>query len=119
MPEVCLYVQVHQPYRLRRFRVFDIGGGGPYFDDEHNQRIVKRVAAKCYLPANRLLTRLIKESGGGFRIAMSTSGVLIEQLAATEPDLSAAEFRDRLGLACHPTTVWRALRRLDLTFKKK
>jgi transposase len=40
-------------------------------------------------------------------------------LAAAEPDLSAAEFRDRLGLGLHPTTVWRALRRLGLTFKKK
>ena len=86
MPEVCLYFQVHQPYRLRRFRVFDIGTGTPYFDDEHNQRIVARVAAKCYIPANRLLTRLIRQSGGAFRIAMSTSGMLIEQLMATQPD---------------------------------
>jgi transposase len=43
----------------------------------------------------------------------------LRRLAAAEPDLSAAEFRDRLGLRCHPTTVWRALRRLGLTFKKK
>ena len=48
----------------------------------------------------------------------TAQGDRLAQLAATEPDLSAAEFRDRLGLACHPTTVWRALRRLDLTFKK-
>jgi transposase len=41
------------------------------------------------------------------------------RLAAGEPDLSAREYRDRLGLACHPTTVWRALRRLGLTLKKK
>jgi transposase len=40
-------------------------------------------------------------------------------LARAEPDLSAAEYRDRLGLPCHPTTVWRALRRMGLTFKKK
>lgn len=86
MPEVCLYFQVHQPYRLHRFRVFDIGSGAPYFDDEHNRRILERVAAKCYLPANRLLTRLINDSGGMFRIAMSTSGVLLEQLAQMQPE---------------------------------
>jgi transposase len=40
-------------------------------------------------------------------------------LARAEPDLSAGEYRDRLGLACSVLTVWRALRRLGLTFKKK
>jgi alpha-amylase len=85
MPEICLYFQVHQPYRLHRFRVFDIGMGGPYFDDAHNRRIVERVASKCYIPANRLLTRLIAESQGTFRIAMSTSGVLLEQVSELEP----------------------------------
>jgi transposase len=43
----------------------------------------------------------------------------LAELAHAEPDLSASEYRDRLGLGCHPTTVWRALRRLGLTFKKK
>jgi transposase len=46
-------------------------------------------------------------------------GDRLAELARAEPDLSAAEYRDRLGLACHPTTVGRALRRLGLTFKKK
>jgi transposase len=40
-------------------------------------------------------------------------------LAKAEPDLSAAEYRDRLGTAACAVTVWRALRRLGLTFKKK
>ena len=43
----------------------------------------------------------------------------LAELARAEPDLSACEYRDHLGLGCHPTTVWRALRRLGLTFKKK
>lgn len=43
----------------------------------------------------------------------------LHQLADAQPDLSAREYRDQLGLGCHPTTVWRALRRLGLTFKKK
>jgi transposase len=43
----------------------------------------------------------------------------LAELVRAAPDLSAQEYRDRLGLACHPTTVWRALRRLGLTFKKK
>ena len=87
MPAVCLYFQVHQPFRLHRFRVFDIGANVPYFDDAHNRQILERVAAKCYVPANRLLTRLIEESGGAFRIAMSTSGTLLEQVATASPEV--------------------------------
>jgi len=86
MPQICLYFQVHQPYRLTRYRVFDIGTHAAYFDDAHNQRIAERVSAKCYIPANRLLTELISRSDGAFKVAMSTSGVLLEQLASMVPD---------------------------------
>ena len=43
----------------------------------------------------------------------------LRDLAHAEPDLSAAEYRDRLGFACSVLTVWRTLRRMGLTFKKK
>ena len=43
----------------------------------------------------------------------------LRALARAEPGLSAAEYRDRLGVAASPLTVWRALRRLGLTFKKR
>lgn len=86
MPDICLYAQVHQPWRLRRFRVFDIGTGTPWFDDELNRRIIQRVARKCYIPANRLLTRLIRESRGDFRLALSITGTAIEQMEAWAPE---------------------------------
>jgi alpha-amylase len=86
MPEVCLYAQVHQPYRLARYRLFDIGSGRSRFDDEANVRIVRRVAAKCYVPTNRLLAELIRESEGRFKVALSLSGVLLEQLEASAPE---------------------------------
>jgi len=90
MPAICLYFQVHQPYRLRRFRVFDIGADVPYFDDTLNQEILARVAAKCYVPTNRLLARLIEESDGAFRVAMSTSGTLLEQVTSGAPEVLAS-----------------------------
>jgi alpha-amylase len=86
MPEVCFYFQVHQPYRLRRFRVFDIGEERDPFADEENRRILERVAEKCYRPANALLAELIRRSEGCFRLALSLSGVLLEQLAAHAPE---------------------------------
>lgn len=90
MPDVCIYCQVHQPYRLRPFRIFDIGTGAPYFDDSANRDILRRVADKCYLPTNRLLTKAIERSGGRFKIALSLSGVVLDQLEADAPDALAS-----------------------------
>ena len=87
MPDVCFYFQVHQPYRLRPFRVFDIGSGAGYFDAEANRTILRRVAEKCYLPANRLLHEAITRSDGRFRVALSLSGVVLDQLEADAPDV--------------------------------
>src|SRR5262245_12441047 len=41
------------------------------------------------------------------------------RLVARKPDATLAQFRDRLGVDASLTTIWRALRRLEVTFKKK
>lgn len=87
MPDLCLYFQVHQPYRLRRYRVFDIGSGTGYFDEASNRDILRRVAEKCYLPATRMLQEAVERSAGRFRFALSLSGVLLDQLESDAPDV--------------------------------
>lgn len=87
MPSVCLYFQVHQPRRLRRFSFFDVGRIHRYEDEAENRRLLDRIARKCYLPANALLTELIGAYGGRFRLAFSLSGVLIDQLQRYRPDV--------------------------------
>ena len=87
MPSVCLYFQVHQPRRLRRYSFFDVGHLHDYEDEAENRRILERIALKCYLPANALLLELIEEYGGKFRVAFSLSGVLIDQLERYRPDV--------------------------------
>ena len=42
----------------------------------------------------------------------------IREVVRDNPGLAAEEYRDRLGLRVAVVTVWRALRRLGLTFKK-
>ena len=64
--------------RLRHYTVFD--NDERYFDEGRNAAICKKVANKCYLPANRMLLRLIQQHEGRFRIAYSLTGVLLEQL---------------------------------------
>jgi alpha-amylase len=93
MTDVCMYMQVHQPYRLRRYRVFDIGTGAPYWDDATNHGVLRRVADRCYVPTNTILAEQIRRSDGAFRVAMSCSGVLLEQLETGAPDVIDS-FRD-------------------------
>jgi alpha-amylase len=87
MPSVCLYFQVHQPCRLRRYSFFDVGQVHDYEDDAENRRILDRVAEKCYLPAGALLLQLIEEYGGAFRVAFSLSGVALDQIEQRRPDV--------------------------------
>lgn len=85
MASVVFVFQVHQPYRLRRYSVFD---SDPfYFDDSANGQICQRVAEKCYRPMTRLLLEQVRAHGGRFRVAFSITGTAMEQLAEYAPDV--------------------------------
>ena len=85
MASVCFYFQVHQPLRLRHYTVFD--DHEHYFDDYKNASICRKVANKCYLPANRLILDLIRRFEGRFRVSYSLTGVLLEQLHRYSPEV--------------------------------
>ena len=78
MVSVCFYFQVHQPFRMSRYQVFDIGTGKNYFDEDRNKAVMYKVAEKCYLPANRVLLGLLNNNPR-FKISFSFSGVFLEQ----------------------------------------
>ncbi len=52
-----------------------------------NREILNKVAEKCYLPANRMFQRLVEENDGRFRMALSISGMVIEQMERYRPDV--------------------------------
>lgn len=87
MADVCLYFQVHQPNRLIPYDFFRIGEHAFYEDDGLNGEVLSKVAEKCYLPANAMFRRLIGESKGRFRMALSISGTVIEQMEHHRPDV--------------------------------
>ena len=87
MVSVCFYFQVHQPARLRKYSVFEIGHHNNYFDDSKNQFIIKKVTNKCYIPANNLILDLINKSDGKFKVAYSLSGLVLEQLEKHSPEV--------------------------------
>lgn len=94
MLSVCPYFHVHQPYRIKRYRVFDIGNDNEYFNDTsesdlNNRRIIEKVAEKSYRPMNALLAELL-EKHPEFRFALSFSGTVLDQLEAYAPDVLAS-----------------------------
>ncbi len=88
MTAICLYFQVHQPYRLRHFSFLEPPTlPQDYTDEALNERIVRRVGQRCYLPNNQLLLRLVKQYGERFRIAFSISGTAMEQFEQYAPEV--------------------------------
>ncbi len=85
MRSICFFFQVHQPYRLRTYRFFDIGDNHNYYDEYLNRSIINRVAERCYIPMNNLLITLIKEFGQNFKVCLSISGSAIDQMQQYAP----------------------------------
>ena len=85
MASIVMYFQVHQPFRLRRYTVFD---DDPfYFDNAENEKILRKVADKCYRPTTQLLLDLVERHEGRFRFSYSITGVALEQMEQWAPDV--------------------------------
>src|SRR5690606_40366523 len=81
MKSICFYFQIHQPFRLKRYRFFNIGNDHYYFDDYSNEDIMQQIAARSYIPANRMLLDLVKQNLGRFKVSFSISGLPPAQIA--------------------------------------
>ncbi|MFN2395128.1 MAG: glycoside hydrolase family 57 protein, partial [Bacteroidales bacterium] len=87
MRSICFYFQIHQPFRLRTYRFFDIGNSHNYFDEYANRFIMQQLAERSYLPANEILLKLIKKFGKKFRVSFSISGIALEQMEMFTPEV--------------------------------
>jgi len=72
---------------MRNYHVFEVGKHKPYFDEEKNKEVAKKVARKCYLPANKLMLDLIRRANGRFKVSYSISGVALEQFEKYAPEV--------------------------------
>ncbi len=93
MRTICLYFQIHQPFRFRRYRFFDIGNEHYYYDDYLNESIMQKVANHCYLPANKVMLDLIRKHEGKFKVSFSISGMALDQFELYAPEVIGS-FRD-------------------------
>ncbi len=89
---ICLYLHVHQPYRVKPYSIFDASNDHIYFNDEspnadtNNRFIVDKVSEKSYLPTNATLLDLLNKHPQ-FKLSMSISGVLLDQLEHWRADV--------------------------------
>lgn len=87
MPQICLYLHLHQPYRLRSYQIDEIGNNTAYFDsaaEDANREVFSKVAHKSYLPMLNLLKQLLS-AVPEFNFSLSITGVFLEQAQRYEP----------------------------------
>ena len=84
--KIVLYLHLHQPWRLARFRYLDLGSGRSYFDDARNLDLFRGIAERSYRPTlDALLDAL--EHHSEFRVSLSLTGTFIEQADRAAPDV--------------------------------
>ena len=87
MKNICFYFQIHLPFRLKRFRFYEIGKDHYYYDDFQTSERLRNIVDQSYLTANRTIAEMIRNSNGKFRCAYSISGVALEQLEQYAPEV--------------------------------
>jgi len=99
MLNIVFYFQVHQPYRVKHYSIFDLAGQTDFFDHNLNKAVIRKVADKCYLPTNKLLLELIDRYEGRFKVAFSITGVALEQFRDYYPEVLES-FKDLARTGC-------------------
>ncbi|HRZ98340.1 MAG TPA: glycoside hydrolase family 57 protein [Paludibacter sp.] len=87
MRNLCFYFQIHLPFRLKRYRFFEIGQDHYYYDDLQIEDRIRNVVEQSYLTANRTIGDMIRSSSGKFKCAFSISGPALEQLEQYAPEV--------------------------------
>lgn len=87
MRNICFYFQIHLPFRLKKYRFFEIGKDHYYYDDFQTEDRVRYVVEQSYLTANRTIAEMIRSSNGKFRCAFALSGPAIEQFEQYAPEV--------------------------------
>jgi len=89
---IVLYLHVHQPFRVRKYSIFDTATNHDYFDepsfdtDRNNERVFRKVADKSYKPMNAVLLKML-ETHSEFKVSLSITGTFIEQAEKWGPDV--------------------------------
>lgn len=98
--KICFYLQLHQPFRLSNYSIFDIDSNKDYFvgpTNFTNEELFNRIADKCYLPMAKLMKKMSLEFGVKWSVSMS--GIWIDQAEKYRPDVITA-FQELVKTGC-------------------
>ena len=87
MKNICFCFQMHAPYRLKRYRFFDIGKDHYYYDDMATDEYVEWLVNTSYMPLCKTIQEMIRLSKGKFHCAISISGILLESFEQFAPEM--------------------------------
>ncbi len=87
MKNICFCFQMHAPYRLKRYRFFDIGQDHYYYDDMQTEEHIQWLVNTSYMPLCATLRDMIKLSKGKFHCAIAISGVTLEMFEQFTPEM--------------------------------
>ena len=87
MKNICFCFQMHSPYRLKRYRFFEIGHDHYYYDDLATEEHVNWLVQTSYLPLCQTIHDMINLSKGKFHCSISISGTMIEMFEQFNPEM--------------------------------
>ena len=95
----CFCFKIHQPYRLKRYRFFEIGNDHYYYDDFANESNTQYLSETCYLEANKTMLEMIQNSNKKFKVSFAISGLALEQFEQYAPEVIDS-FRELAKTGC-------------------
>lgn len=78
---------MHSPYRLKRYRFFEIGNDHYYYDDMATEEHINWLVETSYMPLCQTIRDMINLSKGKFHCALSVSGTMIEMFEQFNPEM--------------------------------
>ena len=87
MKNICFCFQMHAPYRMKRYRFFDIGADHYYYEEMQSEDQVQYLASTSYLPLCQTLQEMIRLSHGKFHCGIAVSGEMLEMFEQFVPEM--------------------------------
>ena len=78
---------MHAPYKMKRYRFFEIGQDHYYYDDMQTEEHLDYLVNASYLPLCNTIKEMIRLSKGRFHCALSVSGTTLEMFQQFAPEM--------------------------------
>jgi len=87
MKNICFCFQMHAPYRLKRYRFFEIGQDHYYYDDMATEEYITWLTQTSYMPLCQTIQEMIRLSKNRFHCALAVSGTMLELFEQYMPEM--------------------------------